>query len=163
MNRQSLVAGLIAVLVVGGVLGYILYSTRNNRLELAGSVLQVRSHSVEAEATLAVVDFRVANTSAQQFVVRELDVYLEQKDGKTIEGEVFAEVDAQRVFSYYPVLGKKHNSTLLIREKIESGQSLDRMIGARFNVADSVVQERKAIRIVIEDVDGQRREFTERR
>ena len=44
MNKQNAVVGLIAVLVVGAIVGGILFSTRHNRVELTGSVLKVRTY-----------------------------------------------------------------------------------------------------------------------
>jgi hypothetical protein len=163
LERQTLIAGAIAVFLVGGVVGGILFSTRKNRVELTGKVLQVRSHMIDPENTVAVIDFRISNPSTQQFVVREVEVFLDKADGAPMDGAVFAEIDAQRAFQYYPVLGKKYNATLVLRDKIEPGQSVDRMILVRFSAPDELVRGRKAIRILIKDVDGPRSEIREQR
>jgi hypothetical protein len=152
---RAAVIALIAVLIVGAVLAGGLYWTRFNHLELQGKVLSVRSFAPEPNQTITVIDFRATNPSKDQFVVKDVDVYLETKDGKTIDAANFAEGDAQRVFDYYKVLGKKYNQTLLTREKINPGQTVDRMIAVRFDVSDQDVTNRKAVKVVISDIDNQ--------
>ena len=165
-RTQTWVAGAIALLLVAGVVGWILYSTRLNRVEVAGKVLQVRSHEITdgtAKQTLVIIDFRLHNPSTQQFVVRDVDVSLEQGDGKPLEGGVFAEIDAQRVFQYYPVLGQKYNKTLVSRDRIAPGETVDRMIGARFEAPDQLIRERRRVKIVVEELDRAKSEIVETR
>lgn len=163
MTRQSLTAGLIALALVAAAVGGILYSTRKNRVELRGEILKVRSHMIDPENTIAVVDFRVHNPSSQQFVVREIEVFVDTSDQKPVSADVFSEIDARRMFDYYKVLGAKYNATLLTRDKIEPGETLDRMIAVRFPGPDASLQERKALRLVIHDVDRAKSEVVERR
>ena len=159
--RAALIA-VIALLIVGGIVGGGLFWTRNNRLQLNGQVLGIRSFAPEANQTIAVIDFRITNPSPDQFVVKDVDVFLDTKDGKTIDAANFADGDAQRVFDYYKALGKKYNQTLLTREKINPGQTLDRMMAVRFDASDEDLANRKAVRVVISDIDGQAKsEITE--
>ena len=109
------------------------------------------------------IDFRVTNPSTTQFVVKDVDVTLDTSDGKTIEGSIFSEIDARRLFDYYKVLGTKFNATLLTRDKINSGETVDRMLAVRFTASDEGIQNRKAIHIVIHDVDGIQTEIIEHR
>jgi hypothetical protein len=161
VNRQALVAGIIALGIASAIVGAILFSTRHNKVEVTADILKVRSHQIEPASTIVVVDFRVGNPSTQQFIVRDVEVFLDTKDGKSLAGDIFSEVDAQRMFDYYKVLGPKHNPTLIRREKINSGQSIDRMIAARVDASDTDVQQRKAVRLVIHDVDGPKSELVE--
>lgn len=154
MNRQTLTAALIAILVVVGLAVGILYLTRHNHLELTGSVLKVRSQMVDSKNTMAVIDFRVTNPSTNQFVVRNVEVFIDDKDGNPVETNIFSEIDAKRLFDYYPVLGKKFNDTLRIKDKIEPGQTFDRMIAVGIPVTDTALQQRKGLRLEIEDLDG---------
>lgn len=158
MNRQTIVAGLIALAAVAAVIGGILYSTRNNKVELSGSVLRVRSHAVDAENTIVFADVRVQNPSTQQFVIKDVEVYLDDT-----KGEIISETDAQRLFAYFPVLGKKDNPNLMIRQKINSGATVDRMVSVRFPGPDERVQGRKSLRIVLRDADGARTEIAYKR
>jgi hypothetical protein len=163
MNRQTIIIGAIALAVVAAAIGAILYSTRGNRVEVTGEILKVRSHQIDPASTIVAIDFRVTNPSTQQFVVREVEVFLDQKEGKQLQGDIFSEIDAQRMFDYYKVLGPKHNTTLIRREKLNSGQSMDRMIAARVEASDQTVAERKAIRLLIHDIDGPKSEIVETR
>jgi hypothetical protein len=140
-----------------------LYWTRNNHLDLKGEVLKVRSYSIDQDYTVAVIDFRVTNPSNNQFVVKDIDVTLDTREGKTLDGAVFSEIDARRLFEYYKVLGTKFNPTLIVRDKVEPGQTLDKMLAVRFTSTDADVQSRKAIHISIHDVDGAVSEIVERR
>lgn len=162
MSKQTTIAAIIAMLVVAGVVGGILVSTRHNRVELTGSVLRVRSHPVDPENVVVFADIRVANPSTQQFVVQEVQVFLEDAGGEKVSGDTFSETDAQRLFTYYPVLGKKHNSNLMIRQKINPGESIDRMVSVRFPGTEDRVARRKGLRIVVTDVDGAKTEITEK-
>jgi hypothetical protein len=163
VNKQVLVVGLIAVLIVGAVVGSILFSTRHNRVELHGSVLKVRSHSVDAGNTVVIADIRVTNPSTQQFVVEEVEVYIDEEGGEPVKGDVFSEVDANRLLEYYPVLGARYNPNLMIRQKINPGETIDRMIAARFPGIEERFQQRKGMRIVVTDVDGMKTEIPEKR
>ena len=143
MNKQAVIIALIALAIVSAVVGGILFSTRHNKVEVTADILKVRSHQIDPGSTIVAVDFRVNNPSTQQFLVREVEVFLDTGDGKSIPGDIFSEIDATRMFEYYKVLGPKHNKTLIRRERLDSGQSVDRMIAARFDASDEAVQGRK--------------------
>jgi hypothetical protein len=163
VNRSSLIAAVIAVLIVGVLIGGGLYWTRNNRLELKGEVLKVRSYSIDQDYTVAVIDFRATNPSTAQFVVKDIDVTLNTREGKELDGAIFSEIDARRLFDYYKVLGTKFNPTLISKDKVESGQTVDKMLAVRFTGTDADIQNRKALHIMIHDVDGVTTEIQERR
>lgn len=157
MNRQTIVAGAIAVLLVGALVGSILYSTRN-QLVLNGSFLRVRTLAMDAENTIVFADVRISNPSPQQFVVQNVEVFMDD-----MEGGLFSELEAQRLFDFYPVLGKKYNANLTIRQKINRGETIDRMVTVRVPATEKRTQDRGALRIVVTDVDGVKTEITEKR
>ncbi len=163
MNRSTLTAALIAILIVAAMVGTGLYWTRNSHLDLKGQILQVRSYSIDQGYTIAVIDLRITNPSDTQFVVKEAEITLDTRDGKTLEGSIFSELDARRLFEYYKVLGTKFNSTLIAKDKIESRQTLDKMFAVRFTGTDADIQNRKAIHVTIHDVDGAVSEIVDRR
>ena len=163
MNKQALIAGAIALVVVAATVGGILYTTRKHKVQVTGEILKVRSHQRDAGHTLVVVDFRVTNPSTQPFTVREVEVFLDTKDGKSLKGDIFAEIDAQRMFDYYKVLGEKYNQTLVLRERLNSGQTIDRMIALQFDTSDDVVQDRKALRLVVHEMLREKSEIIEER
>ena len=163
MNRQTLIAGLIGLLVVGGLVTGALYYTRRNRVEVKGDVLKVRMHALDGSATAVVMDLRVVNPSVNEFVVREVTVEFIGSDGKGSDAPVFSEIDAQRLFDYYPMLGKKYNPSLMIRDKLQPNESMDRMIAVRVAAPEALVERRKDLRITVEDVDGTRSVIREKR
>jgi hypothetical protein len=162
MSRQFwafLVVGLLAMSVV--VVG-ILHWTRGAHLELKGAVLKVRLQEMDQRSAVAIVDFRFVNPSDQMFQVRTVTVTIEDARGNLAEGRVASELDAQRLFQFYPVLGQKFNDTLRARDKIAARQSMDRMVAVRFEMPDSAIAARKNLRLRIEDVDGAVSEIAEK-
>lgn len=162
MNRQVAAAAAIALAVVGIAVALILYSTRNNAVRVTGEILKVRTHPADAETTLVAIDFRLHNPSTQQFMVREVKVFLDG-GAEPLEAEVASEVDARRLFDYYKALGPKYNQTLVRRDRIDSGQSLDRGLLVSFRAPEQTVSARKALRLVVHDVDRFQSEVVEKR
>jgi len=163
VRNQQVAVGLVAVLVVGALIGGILLNTRKNRVQLDGEVLKVRSHQMDGQHTLALVDVRLKNPSTQQFMVRDIEVYVDDAQGKSLQADVFSEIDAQRVITYYPMLGKKYNQGLVRRDRIGSGQTVDRTVAISAPMTDDRLGERKRIRFVIHDADGPTVEVAEKR
>jgi hypothetical protein len=161
LNKQTIIAGVIGLGVVAAIIGSGLFATRKNHLELTGQILKVRSFQIAEDSTVAVLDFRITNPSTQTFQVKEVEVHLVTDDGKTLDAGVFTEVDAGRVFDYYKVLGAKYNPSLIIKEKIQPNETKDRMIAVKFDAPDSVIQKRKALRIVVTDADGVQTEISD--
>jgi hypothetical protein len=116
---------------------------------------------MDDNSSVAILDFRFVNPSNYGFVVREVKVSLEDKQGRTLDGAVVSEMDAKRLFQYYPMLGQKYNETLLLRTKIGPRQAMDRMVAARFEIPEKLLQDRKQLRIRVEDVDGPVSEIVE--
>jgi hypothetical protein len=160
--KQSAVVGLVAILIVGAIVGSILFTTRHNKVELTGSVLKIRTYPVSSDDTVVFADVRVVNPSTQQFVVQDVKVLLESSSGESVEGDIFPEQDAKKLFDYYPVLGKKYNPNLMIRQKINPGETIDRMVSVRFPGTEESFQKRKRLRIVVTDVDGAKTEIVEK-
>jgi len=134
--------------------GLLLYTTRGANIQLRGRILKVRTLPVEGGSCVAVIDFRFVNPSDYPFVVRRVDVYLEDKAGSRVESSPISEIDARRLFEYYPILGQKFNDTLTIRTKIYAKQSMDRMVAVRFDIPESEFMGRKGLSVRVEDVDG---------
>jgi len=162
LSRQFLVTfsvGLVAVLIAVGI---ILYIQRGAHVELKGAILKVRTLGLDENSSLAVVDFRFANSSNYPFVVRNVDVSALGPTGQNYTSMPVSEVDAKRIFEYYPVLGQKFNNSLLTRDKIPAQHSEDRMIVARFEIPVTQLDARKNLTIRIEDVDGPVSELVEK-
>jgi hypothetical protein len=146
----------LVVIVVGAILFF------KRGIDPTGAILKVRTQALDEISSIAVVDFRVDNTSDTGLVIRNVSVMLEAKDGKKYPGTSVSEVDAQTLFKYYPVLGQKFNDTLRVRDKIAAHQTVDRMIAARFEVPESQLTDRARLTVRVEDVDGPSAEIRER-
>jgi hypothetical protein len=152
----------IGVAAVAFLIYGVLFVQKGAHVELKGSILKVRTHELDQASSVAVADFRFVNPSDYPFIVRKVDVKIEDKDGKEIEGAAVAEADAKRLFEAYPLLGQKFNTTLLLRDRINARQSEDRMIAARFEIPVAELNARKQLTVRIEDVDGPVSELREK-
>ncbi|MGO9255938.1 MAG: hypothetical protein ACLQU1_06525 [Bryobacteraceae bacterium] len=152
------VIGIACVLVA---VGAVVYMQRGSRVGLTGKVLKLRTAPLDEKSSIVVLDFRFANPSNYPFMVRTVTVVLEEKDGKSYEGDTISEVDAKRLFEQLPLLGPKFNDTLVMRDKIPPETSQDRMVAARFDAPESRLAARKRFVIRIEEVDGQITEISE--
>lgn len=161
MRKQLLPFVGIGVVVAGlGVL-LTLFIQRGAHVELRGSIQKVRTLAVEEAAAIAVLDFRLVNPSDYLFVVREVGVSLEDRQGRLFEGRAVAEVDAQSLFQHFPALGPKYNATLVARTRVAPRQTLDRMLAARFELPEREIQARRGLKIRVEEVDGAVSELAE--
>jgi hypothetical protein len=161
MRVRLLVYVLIGVVLVGAALAWVFYAHRGARLALEGSFMKVRTVAIDEHSTVAIVDFRFANVADYRWVVRRVDVYVTDSQGREVQGMTVSEVDARHLFEYFPLLGQKYNESLLPRARIEAHRGADRMIAARFDVGEDEFKARKSLRIRIEDVDGAVSEISE--
>jgi hypothetical protein len=162
MSKPFAIAFGIGVALVAIVVTSVLYMQRGARVGLTGKVLKVRTAPLDDSSSIAVLDFRFANPSNVQFVVRTVTVVMEDSSGAQSEGQTVSETDAKHLFEALPLLGQKFNDTLVMRDKIPGGTSEDRMVAARFEVPESKLESRKRFLIRIEDVDGPVTELSEK-
>lgn len=151
--RQGLLIGLAAGLVIVGAafFGVMRYNLASH-IRLEGAIQKVRTIDLDGGSAL-IVDFRVTNPAGYPFVVSNVAVSVDA-DGSFVDGFVISDVDAKRLFQYYPAVGQKYNDSLKMRDKIAAGQTVDRMIAARFELAGPKLEKWRALRLRIEDVDG---------
>jgi hypothetical protein len=161
LTKRFLIFLSVGLVAVGIVVWFSLYATRGSHMELKGSIQKVRIHPADEKSSVVIVDFRFVNPASYPYIVRSVDVKIEDAKGQMHEGSTISDVDAGRLLEYYRLLGPKYNQSLIIRERIAPGQSLDRMIAARFEVPEAVVQSRKRLTVRIEEVDGQVTELTQ--
>lgn len=152
----------IGLVVVAVALVWVVYVQRGAHVELRGSIQKVRTLPLDENSSAAIVDFRFQNPSDYRFIVGKVEVTAVGPTGSPLEGSVVSEVDAKRLFQYFPQLGQKYNDSLLMNTRIQARQSLDRMIAARFEVPEKVLQQRKNLRIRVEEIDGPVAEISER-
>lgn len=152
---------LVGIAAASALVGTLLYWNRGAHIELKGSILKVRTLASDPESTVVFADFRFVNPADYPFVVRKVELFLEDGAGQTLEGMGVSDVDAKRLFEYYPTLGQKYNPSLVMNARIAPHASLDRMIAAQFRISEEKVQARKSLRIRVEDVDGAVSEMVE--
>jgi hypothetical protein len=153
----------VGLAVIAVAVAWIFYMQRGAHIEPTGKILKVRTLAADETSSIAVIDFRTQNAADYGIIVREVTVTAEQANGKTDEGAAIAEMDAQRLFQYYPILGQKYNDTLKLRDRIKPHETMDRMIAVRFEIPQAQLDARRALKLRIEDVDGPSGEITEKR
>jgi hypothetical protein len=152
--KDKLVILAIGLGIVAAMAAAILYLNRGSHIQLKGEIQKVRLQEMDDNSTVVVADFRFVNPASYPFVVRKVDMFVETLEGDELDGKEVSEPDARRLFDYYKLLGPKYNDTFTIREKVAPQQSMDRMLAARFEVPASRIEQRKRLRIRVEDVDG---------
>ena len=162
MQKTFLAAFGIGLAIIALAVGGIFVMQRGDRIELPGKILKVRTAELDQDSSIAVIDFRITNPSDIQFEVRTVTVEMQDNQGKSYQGQSVSEMDATRLFEGLPVLGQKYNKTLLMRERLGSHGSADRMIAARFQAPLSMIDGRKRFIVRIEEVDGKSFEYSER-
>lgn len=163
-SRQLLVFVGVGIVVVAIALGITLYGTKGAHLELTGWVLKVRTIATDEKNSIAVIDFRVKNQSDKQnFLVKESQLLVTGADGKQVEGIPIARQDINRVLDYYKQLGPKYNETLIIRDKVPTGQQLDRMVAFAVPLPEEELEKRKDLVLRLIDIDGPTFELKEKR
>jgi len=162
MQKTFLAAFGIGLAIIALAVGGIFVMQRGDRIELPGKILKVRTAELDNDSSIAVIDFRITNPSDVQFEVRTVTVEMEDNQGKSYLGQSVSEMDAVRLFEGLPVLGQKYNKTLLMRERLGSRGSADRMVAVRFQAPLAMIDGRKRFIVHIEEVDGKSFEYSER-
>jgi hypothetical protein len=144
----------IGLLVVAIAVAAIFYFQRGAHMELLGSIQKVRTLVLDENSAAAIIDFRLRNPADYRWVVRQFSVTMTDEKGNEMEGMLVSEVDAKQLFAYFPALGQKYNDSLLPRAVIQPHATVDRMLAVRFEAPEKVVQQRKGLRIRIEDLGG---------
>ena len=163
MSKQFWLFLIVGLAIVGAGLGFLLIGTKGNHLELNGTILKVRVLPLSPVASLVIVDFRVTNPSDVPFVIKSATLTLEPASGPILDGMTVSKSDIDAVFQYNPILGPKFNDVLGIKDHIAPHQRLDRMVGARFEIPESQAEERKAIHLHVEEMDGVTADLVEKK
>jgi hypothetical protein len=162
VQKNFLAAFGIGLAIIALAVGGIFLMQRGDRIELPGKILKVRTAPLDEDSSVAVIDFRITNPSNILFEVRTVTVEMDDHQGKSYLGQPVSEMDAKRLFEGLPVLGQKFNPTLIMRERLGSHGSADRMIAARFQAPMALLDGRKRFVVRIEEVDGKSFEYAER-
>jgi hypothetical protein len=163
VNKQFLLFLAIGLAVVGGGIALLLMGTKGNHLEVVGDILKVRVLTLSPAASLVIVDFRVRDTSDVPWVMKSATLTLEPASGAILDGTTVSKADIETVFQYNKILGPKFNDVLGIKDRIEPRQKLDRMVAARFEIPESQAEDRKAIHLHLEEMDGATADLIEKK
>ena len=140
---------LIAFLVWRGFV-----ATKGNHLEPVGKIGKVRAQKVDENEMVVVVDFNLRNDADLPMIVRSVEANIDEPDQSVIQGNVLAAADLANVFRNYPDLGEQYNPPLKARDELKGHDSIDRMVGFRFDAPEDSVLKRKDIVLHIEDITG---------
>jgi hypothetical protein len=154
MSKQFAIFFGVGVAVIAIAVAMILSSTKGSHLVINGKILKVRTGALSDNDSIAVMDLRMENPSNLAFVVRQVEVTLEEKDGTMAEGLVVAKGDLKQLFQFNRFLGDQYNDSLTIKDQIAPHATVDRMLAARFEVKNQDLESAKAIHVSIQDMDG---------
>lgn len=154
ISKQFLIFFGVGVAVIAIAVVTILSANKGSHLELKGKIIKVRTGALSDQDSIAVLDFRVENPSNVPFVVRQVEVTLEKKDGGTEEGNTVARDDLKKLFQYNRFLGDQYNDAVTIKDTVPPHTTVDRMVAARFDVPEKDLEASKAIHLSIQDMDG---------
>lgn len=154
MSKQFAIFFGIGVVVIAIAVSLVLTSTKGSHLVLNGKILKVRNGALSDNDSIAVMDMRLENPSNIAFVVRQVEVTLEKKDGTMADGQVIAKGDLKQLFQFNRFLGDQYNDSLTIKDQIAPHATVDRMVAARFEVKNEDLESAKTIHLSIQDMDG---------
>ncbi|HUA20665.1 MAG TPA: hypothetical protein VMB25_18080 [Bryobacteraceae bacterium] len=154
MDKRFLMFFGAGVVVIAIAVTLVLTSNKGSHLALQGEVLKVRSGELDAQNTIAVLDFRLENPSNVPFVVKDVVVTLTPQKGDPVDGVNVSKSDLKRLFQYNRFLGDQYNDGLSIEDTIPPHGKVDRMVATRFEVSRPDMESAKSVRLHIEDVDG---------
>jgi hypothetical protein len=161
MGQRFWVFFLVGLAVVGAAIFGAFYSNRGSHVQLTGSILKVRSLP-DGDGAIVFADFRVTNPAAIPFVVSSVKMTMETPEGEIANAVMFSKSDVENVTRYLKLLGPKYNDVLSIRDKLPPVETVDRMAAGRFSFPPKFLQQRKTLRLTIEEVDGVVAEITEK-
>jgi hypothetical protein len=154
VSKRLLIFFSIGVVAVAIAVVVILSANKGAHLQLQGKIIKVRTGALGEGNSIAVMDFRVENPSDKPFVVRTVDIALEQKDGNMLDGVTVSKSDLKQVFQYNRFLGDQYNDGLGLQDTIAPHSTVDRMVAAHFEVSNDDLEKAKAVHLSIQDVDG---------
>jgi hypothetical protein len=154
MNKRLLIFVGIGIIAVGVAVFLAVSGNEGSHLELKGKILKVRTGALGDGNSIAVLDFRVENTSNIPFVVGNVEVSLEKKSGEMLDGVTTSKSDLKQLFEYNRFLGDQYNDGLGMKDTIAPHSMVDRMVAAHFEVSNEALDSAKAVHLSLHDVDG---------
>jgi len=154
MNKRLLIFVAIGVVAVGVAVFLTVTGNEGSHLQLQGKILKVRTGALGDANSIAVLDFRVENPSDIPFVVGNVELTVEKKNGETADGVTTSKPDLKQLFQYNRFLGDQYNEGLGMKDTIAPHSMVDRMVAARFDMTSKELDSSKTIHLSLHDVDG---------
>jgi len=154
MSKQVLIFFGIGILAVGVAVFLAVSGNEGSHLQLQGKILKVRTGALGDGNSIAVLDFRVENPSDIPFVVGNVEVSLEKKNGEMVDGVTASKSDLKQLFEYNKFLGDQYNDGLGMKDTIAPHKMVDRMVAVHFEVSNDALDAAKAVHLRLHDVDG---------
>ena len=154
MSKRLLMFFGIGLVAVGVAVFLTVTGNEGSHLRLQGKVLKVRTGALGEGNSIAVLDFRVENPSDIPFVVGNVEMSIEKKNGEMVDGVIASKVDLKQIFQYNRFLGDQYNEGLGMKDTIPPHTMVDRMVAAHFEVSEADLEQAKAVHLSIQDVDG---------
>ncbi len=149
-----------AALIVIVILLWIGFSTtKGNHLAPTGQIGKIRVQKVTDDVSIMVIDFNMKNDSDRDMIVHSISATVRTADGD-LEGTAVAARDIDDAFHGNPDLGEQYNPVLKERDILPAHQSLDRMVGIRFDRSADQIENRKKVVLRIQDATGPVLELT---
>jgi hypothetical protein len=121
---------------------------------LEGAIQKVRVYPGDENTSVVVVDFRVTNPSRYPFQVKNAFIEIETSGKGVLASNTASDQDAARYLESNPAQGPKYNPSLVVRDRVKPGETVDRMLAASVEGSAADVAARTALRIRIVDADG---------
>jgi hypothetical protein len=154
MNKRLLIFVGIGVVAVGIVVFLTVTGNAGSHLQLQGKILKVRTGALGDDNSIAVLDFRVENPSDIPFVVGNVELTIEKKNGEMAEGVTTSKSDLKQLFQYNRFLGDQYNEGLGMKDTIAPHSMVDRMVAARFEMSSKDLDAAKTVHLSLHDIDG---------
>ncbi len=141
-NRLAVCGGLGgAILVAGTIIVYNWGATPR----LDGEITEVRTLGMDAESSVAIVNFEATNASNYELSVRQREMAIVDAGGTVLEGRILSVFDIQQLFKYFPALGGMRDEPLTDNRHFAPGETLRGLAAARFEIPKHELDTRREI------------------
>ena len=148
---------LIALLAAGAIAIAYNWATSGEQARLEGKITDVRTLSVDDEASVLLVNFEAENITNLPFVAHERWLEVVDAEGDQFKGRTVNGVDLKDLFQYFSAeLGGMKDAPLVAQTRIEPGEKHRGLLAARFEMSKADLDARREI--ILRIVDGVRRE-----
>lgn len=141
-NRKAVGGGLLGALIVAGT---IIYYNWDATPRLAGNVTQVRTLGMDAESSVAIINFAATNTSNYEISVSSREMEIVDAEGNLRQGKILSVFDIQQLFKYFPALGGMGDEPLTDNRRLAPGELVRGLTAARFEIPKHELDERQEI------------------